>query len=118
MRIQILILGFKGLNAPFLLFYFIFFLVTVTIYLEKLRPIKLIKQNNKQTESKTSGSHSKCQLFSKAKTVLRAVLNSVSPNVHDVRESRQSWTLDSTSWIPDSNYWISDLFQDSTDSSC
>ena len=45
MRIQILILGFKGLNAPFLLFYFIFFLVTLTIYLEKLRPIKLIKQN-------------------------------------------------------------------------
>ena len=45
MRIQILILGFKGLNAPFLLFDFTFFLVTVTIYLEKLRPIKLIKQN-------------------------------------------------------------------------
>ena len=45
MRIQIWILGFKGLNAPFLLFDFTFFLVTVTIYLEKLRPIKLIKQN-------------------------------------------------------------------------
>ena len=45
MRSQILILGFKGLNPPFLLFYDFFFLVTVTIYLEKLRPIKLIKQN-------------------------------------------------------------------------
>ena len=45
MRSQILILGFKGLNAPFLLFDFTFFLVTVTISLEKLRPIKLIKQN-------------------------------------------------------------------------
>ena len=75
-------------------------------------------KQNRQTESKTSGSDSKCQLFSTAKTVLRAVLNSVSPNVHDVRDSRQSWTLDSTSWIPDSNYWIPDLFQDSSHSHC
>ena len=82
MRIQILILGFKGLNPPFFIILFYFFVVTVTIYLEKFRPIKLIKQNKKKnTESKTSGSDAKCQLFSKAKTVLHAVLNSVSPHV-------------------------------------
>ena len=42
MRSQILILGFK---PTFFYYFMIFFLVTVTIYLEKLRPIKLIKQN-------------------------------------------------------------------------
>ena len=36
-------------------------------------------KQNKQTESKTSGSDSKCQLFSKAKTVLRAVLTLFRP---------------------------------------
>ena len=45
MRIQILILGFKGLKPPFVIILWLFFLVIVTIYLEKLRPIKLIKQN-------------------------------------------------------------------------
>ena len=45
MRIQILILGLKGLKPPFLIILWLFFLVIVTIYLEKLRPIKLIKQN-------------------------------------------------------------------------
>ena len=48
--------------------------------------------------------------------VLHAVLNSVSPHVHDVRNPRQSSTLDSTPWIPDSSYWILDLFQDSSHS--
>ena len=100
-----MILGFKGLNPPFLLFYDFFFLVTVTIYLEKLRPIKLIKQN-KHTESKTSGSDAKCQLFSKAKTVLHAVLNSVPPNVHDVRESKT--VLHSGFHVVDSGFQLLD----------
>ena len=50
--------------------------------------------------------------------VLHVVLNSVSPHVHDVRNPRLPWTLDSTSWIPDSSYWIPDLFQDSAHSNC
>ena len=42
-----------GLQVPFaphlpVIFFFVFF-VTVTIYLERLRPIKLIKQNKTQT---------------------------------------------------------------------
>ena len=48
--------------------------------------------------------------------VLHVVLNSVSSHVHEVRNPRQSWTLDSTSWIPDSSYWILVLFQDSSHS--
>ena len=42
-----------GLQVPFahhlLVFFFFFFFVTVTIYLERLRPIKLIKQSKTQT---------------------------------------------------------------------
>ena len=83
MRIQILILGFKGLNPPFLLFYFILFFCRYCNYLfREIQTNKVDKtKQNKQTESKTSSSDAKCQLFSKAKTVLHAVLNSVSPHV-------------------------------------
>ena len=64
-------------------------------------------KQNKQTESKTSGSDAKCQLFSKAKTVLRAILNSVSPNVHDVRESKT--VLDSGFHVLDSGFQLLDF---------
>ena len=107
MRIQILILGFKGLNAPFLLFYFIFFSRYFNYLFRETQTNKVDKtKQNKQTESKTSGSDAKCQLFSKAKTVLRAVLNSVSPNVHDVRESKT--VLDSGFHVVDSGFQLLD----------
>ena len=48
--------------------------------------------------------------------VLHEVLNSVSPDVYDVRESKT--VLDSGFHFLDSNCWIPDLFQDSSDSSC
>ena len=38
-----------GLQVPFAPYLLVLFFVTVTIYLERLRPIKLIKQNKTQT---------------------------------------------------------------------
>ena len=45
-----------GLQVPFAHHHLVFFFVTVTIYLERLRPIKLIKQ--KQNKNKMSASSS------------------------------------------------------------
>ena len=107
MRSQILILGFKGLNPPFLLFYDFFFSRYCNYLFRETQTNKVDKpKQNKQTESKTSGSDAKCQLFSKAKTVLHAVLNSVSPNVHDVRESKT--VLDSGFHVVDSGFQLLD----------
>ena len=38
-----------GLQVPFAPYLLVLFFVTVTIYLERLRPIKLIKQNKNKT---------------------------------------------------------------------
>ena len=39
-----------GLQVPFAPYLLVLFFVTVTIYLERLRPIKLIKQNKTKTK--------------------------------------------------------------------
>ena len=39
-------MGLQVPFAPYLLVFFFFFFVTVTIYSERLRPIKLIKKEN------------------------------------------------------------------------
>ena len=107
MRIQILILGFKGLNPPFFIILWFFFSRYCNYLFRETQTSKVDKtKQNKQTESKTSGSDAKCQLFSKAKTVLHAVLNSVSPNVHDVRESNT--VLDSGFHVVDSGFQLLD----------
>ena len=110
MRSQILILGFKGLNPPFLLFYDFFFSRYCNYLFRETQTNKVDKtKQNKQTESKTSGSDAKCQLFSKATTVLHAILNSVSPSVHDVRESNCKTVLDSRFRVLDSGFQLLDF---------